>query len=407
MSVFTKALSSPSSFVFQGAQLSSIFGNEELVIYASAKRQPSLYQRTCFGLPNIQLTFRYQIQGPSAVGVVCGQSQPEATGQGLKQRGRPRNKVIENGPVLRKKSAELQSSHLEENEQERLPGSEAREGHLFKYTEVVPEVDYQQFNDEREVFAGTVKHIADVSKESIRTHGWFVIALSGGSLVKALKGLANEDGIEWAKWHVLWIDERVVPLSDSDSNFKLAMEIFLSKAKIPKDQIHSIKYAKDASVVAKGYEQVMRGLVKVGVLNLDSSGFFPRLDLILLGIGPDGHVASLFPNSLALAEEKKWVVSVQHSPKPPPERISMTLPCINAASQVCFVVVGSSKAEVVQRVLERVALPGSLPAQMVRPSNGVLAWFVDKAAAGNLSVNTWEDSKMFPFVNYTAAKKLS
>eukprot|EP00250_Pteridium_aquilinum_P035398 c9329_g1_i1 orf=100-1299(+) len=399
MSVFTKAISPSSSF----CQVAQTLVNEDFIIMPNANRLPFMYQR--HGLHYIEHSCRYHVRAFSAVSVDA-QSHSEVTSQGSKRRGRPRKNAIYGEQALQRNSAESQVFYKEENKQESASVTQAHEGQLFKYTEVVQEVVYQQLDDELGVSAAVVKHIAEVAKMSIRTRGWFTIALSGGSLAKVLKELVDEPDIDWTKWHVFWVDERVVPRTDNDSNFKLAMETFLSKARIPKDQIHSIKYGKDAFVVAKRYEQLMRGLVKRKVLSLDSSGAFPRFDLILLGMGPDGHVASLFPNSLALAEKRDWVVAVLQSPKPPPERISMTLPCINAAAHVCFVVVGLSKAEILQRVLERHALPGSLPAQMVRPSNGPLHWFVDKAAAGNLSVDTWGDSKKFPAVNYSAGKNL-
>lgn len=393
-----KALSS--SPLWQGVQVSSTFLNEEFK--NGAKGLPYVYHRASSGWHRTgHICQRSRVQVFSAVGVVYDQSQTDVVSQGPKRRGRPKKKATEDD-----QAPKLQAYHSEENQQELPSVTQTRGGHLFKYKDVVPEVLFQQFDDEKMVSAAVVKYIAQVSKDSINSRGWFTIALSGGSLVKVLKKVVDEPGIDWTKWHVFWVDERVVPLTDNDSNFKLAMGIFLSKGKIPKDQIHSIKYTEDASMVSKRYDRLMRDLAKRKVLSLDFPGAFPCFDMILLGIGTDGHVASLFPNSLALAEEKEWVVAVLNSPKPPPQRISMTLPCINAASHVAFVVVGSSKAEVLQRVLERPALPGSLPAQMVRPLNGVLNWFVDKEAASNLSVDAWGDPKQFPAVNFNAPKKM-
>lgn len=402
MSVFTKA-SSSSPFLCQAAQVHSATANDESTAMLSAERLPFYHQRTTPGPQYTERSSIYHIRAFSAVSVINNQSHSEVVSQGPKRRGRPKKNAINNGPS-HATFLNSQASHVQKDKQEHVPVPQTRQGHLFHYTDFVTEVAFQQFDNEAEVSQAVIKFIVELSTESIRSHGWFCVALPGGSLVKVLKALVDEPGIDWSKWHVFWVDERVVPLTDDDSNFKLAMGTFLSKAKIPKDQIHPIQYGEDANVVAKKYNQLIRGLVKRKVLNVDLSGAFPRFDLILLGIGPDGHVASLFPNSLGLAEEREWVVAVLNSPKPPPQRISMTLPFINAASHVCFVVVGSGKAEVIQRVLERPALPGALPAQMVRPSMGEVHWFVDKAAARDLSVETWGDPKKFLAISYSAAK---
>lgn len=119
-------------------------------------------------------------------------------------------------------------------------------------------------------------------------------------------------------------------------------------------------------------------------------------DLILLGIGPDGHVASLFPNAAQTAATKGWVLPVSNSPKPPPERITFTMPAINAAKEVLVVAVGESKAEIVQRILECQALPGALPAQLVRPSSGKLKWVLDSLSAQELKLEEWSTAKEFP-----------
>ncbi|KAK9856858.1 hypothetical protein WJX84_008424 [Apatococcus fuscideae] len=123
---------------------------------------------------------------------------------------------------------------------------------------------------------------------------------------------------------------------------------------------------------------------------------FPIFDLVLLGIGPDGHIASLFPNRSQTAARKGWVLPVSDSPKPPSERITLTLPVINAAKEVGIVAFGDGKAEIVQRALEVQALPGALPAQLVRPEEGRLYWLLDAGSAGNLRSGKWEDAKAFP-----------
>ncbi|KAH7289255.1 hypothetical protein KP509_31G066600 [Ceratopteris richardii] len=369
-----------------------------------AKRLPFCYQRKINWTHNVKQFHRCSIQAFSAVGIVHNQAHTELNSQGSRKRGRPKKDNSSHGGKSHELSASIENLDSENGKQESAQGSSTFQRHLFQYRDDTANVFYEQFDSESEVSEALVKFVSELSKKSIDSHGWFTIALPGGSLVKLLKALVDDPSIDWMKWHVFWVDERVVPLNDNDSNFKLAMGMFLSRVKIPKNQVHHIKYGNDAKIVAKKYDQLMRGLVRRKILRLDSFNLFPQFDMILLGIGPDGHIASLFPNSLQLAEEREWVVAVLHSPKPPSERISMTLPCINAASHVCFAVVGSGKAEVIQRIMEKPALPGALPAQMVRPSNGVVYWFVDKAAAENLSVDAWGDPKKFPAMKYQDEK---
>ncbi len=145
---------------------------------------------------------------------------------------------------------------------------------------------------------------------------------------------------------------------------------------------------------AVNYEGRLIGL-PTSVLPRNSDGY-PIFDLILLGVGPDGHVASLFPHKSTLKEVKQWVLPVDNSPKPPPERITMTLPVINAAKDIIFVALGESKAEIVQRALEVQALPGALPAQLVRLSEGKIRWLLDVQSAQGLDIASWDDSKSFP-----------
>ncbi|GJP39484.1 hypothetical protein CLOM_g23848 [Closterium sp. NIES-68] len=240
-----------------------------------------------------------------------------------------------------------------------------------------------------DVASAVAEYIQRLSAEATKARGAFTIALSGGSLVNALLKLAEEpfrSSIDWKNWHVLWVDERAVKLSSPDSNYKLAMDEVLSKVPVPEEQIYCIDDELTVVEAASDYEELMKELVEEGVLRTTQGVPFPRIDLILLGFGPDGHVASLFPNSPLLRETSRWVLPVTNSPKPPPERITMTLPVINCASNVGFVAAGKGKAEVVQRIFGRLALPGALPAQLVRPYSGSITWFVDSAAASRLPV---------------------
>ena len=149
--------------------------------------------------------------------------------------------------------------------------------------------------------------------------------------------------------------------------------------------VHSINDTVSAEKAAEDYEFVIRQLVRTRVINVSDICDCPKFDLILLGMGPDGHVASLFPGHSVLDEKEQWVTFITDSPKPPPERITFTLPVINSASNVAVVVTGGSKADAVHLVVDDVEPDHpSLPAKLVQPTKGNLVWFLDKAAASKL-----------------------
>ena len=152
--------------------------------------------------------------------------------------------------------------------------------------------------------------------------------------------------------------------------------------RIPTGNIYSIDDALPVEGAADVYETNLRRLVKGNVISSSQSGF-PKFDLILLGMGPDGHVASLFPGHYLLGENRKWVSFLKDSPKPPPQRITFTLPVINSSSCVAMVITGAGKAEAVYTALEKDDDYGKLPVQMVSPE-GELKWFLDKGAASKL-----------------------
>lgn len=239
-----------------------------------------------------------------------------------------------------------------------------------------------------------VSDVISTANEAIKATGKFTIALSGGSLLNMLENL-GADQVDWAKVHVFWVDERLAPLDSEDSNAGAAKKIFLDKLNIPESQHHVIDASLPVDQAAKAYEGRMLALSSE-VLPRNEGGI-PVLDMVLLGMGPDGHVASLFPNRKELAENPtSWILPVQNSPKPPSERITMTLDILNAASKVVLVAAGKGKAEIVQRVLEVQSLPGAMPAQLVRPTTGSLAWYLDVDSASDISPSTWEDKKAFP-----------
>ncbi|KAI4307053.1 hypothetical protein L6164_030283 [Bauhinia variegata] len=230
------------------------------------------------------------------------------------------------------------------------------------------------------------KYVADRSNKITKEKGSFTVVLSGGSLIKYLRKLVEPPyvgSIEWSKWHVFWVDERVVPKDHLDSNYKLAHDGFLSKVPIPRGNIYTIDDALPAEGAADVYETALRRLVKSNVITLSSASGFPKFDLTLLGMGPDGHVASLFPGHPLLKENQKWVTFIKDSPKPPPQRITFTLPVINSTRNVAIVVTGAGKADAVYTALEEDERYDKLPIQLVSPE-GELKWFLDKGAASKL-----------------------
>lgn len=246
--------------------------------------------------------------------------------------------------------------------------------------------------------------VVEASEAAIKAKGTFTLVLSGGSLPSLLGPLATytKSKVQWEKFYVFFVDERNVPHNSSDSTLKAAKEAFLSKVPIPESQVYAIAEGLSVRQAASAYEGALLTLPR-SVLPRDTTNpALPSFDLVLLGVGPDGHVASLFPHRSALTErgvpkDSSWILPVSNSPKPPAERITMTLPVINAAKEVLFVALGESKAEVVQRVLEVQALPGALPAQLVRPSSGGrLRWLLDVQSAQALDIASWGEPKLFP-----------
>ncbi|KAG9143693.1 hypothetical protein Leryth_026374 [Lithospermum erythrorhizon] len=249
--------------------------------------------------------------------------------------------------------------------------------------------DVRIYENSDELSTELAEYIAEVSETAVKDRGIFAIALSGGSLISLMRKLCEtpyNKTVDWAKWYIFWVDERVVAKSHQDSNYKLAKDGFLTKVPVIPSHVHSINDSVSAEQAAEEYEFLIRQLVRTRVISVSDFSDCPKFDLILLGMGPDGHVASLFPDHSVLEETEAWVTFIIDSPKPPPERITFTLPVINSASNVAVVVTGSNKAETVNIVTNGDAEPDRppLPAKMIQPSNGELVWFLDKAAASKL-----------------------
>jgi 6-phosphogluconolactonase len=236
--------------------------------------------------------------------------------------------------------------------------------------------------DVEELMRAAADEVARRADEAVREHGRFAWALSGGStprdLYRLLASPPHRDRMPWSAIHVFWGDERHVPPDHPDSNYRMAHEALLSKVPIPPAQVHRIKGEHpDARQAAEDYEQTLRACFQV------SAGQRPRFDLILLGLGPEGHTASLFPGTQALHETRRLVVSSWVG-KLFTERITLTPPVLNNAAGVIFLVSGEEKALALKAVLEGPDEPEQLPAQLIRPAHGRLLWLVDRAAASLL-----------------------
>lgn len=224
------------------------------------------------------------------------------------------------------------------------------------------------------------RYVVRVASESITTHGRFTLALAGGSTPKKLYGLlASEpyrDQIDWALTEIFWSDERSVPPDNEESNYHLAQEALLSKVPISAVQIHRMPAdAEDREQASLTYiQEIQRVFGTNGI---------PSFDLIQLGMGPEGHTASLFPHQASLHEQSRLIMPVT-VPKPPPPRLTFTPPLLNAATHVLFLVAGQDKADALQAVLEGEYNPDEYPAQIIRPTQGEVTWMLDPAAASKL-----------------------
>ena len=214
--------------------------------------------------------------------------------------------------------------------------------------------------------------------EAIAARGRFAVALSGGSTPKALFALLASaplaQRVDWPRVHVFWGDERCVPPDDPRSNFRMAHDALLGSVPLPERNIHRIHGEDDPAQAAAAYEQALRD-------------FFARpaegFDLVLLGMGDEGHTASLFPGRPTIDEPARWVAA-DYIEKVAMWRVTLTPVVINRAANITFLIAGAGKADVLHAVLEGPYQPHVLPAQVVHPSAGRLNWFVDASAAAKL-----------------------
>lgn len=215
-----------------------------------------------------------------------------------------------------------------------------------------------------------------ISERAIKEKGCFSVALSGGKTpVFLYKKLSHKKTLPWDKTYIFQTDERFVPYQDKENNFHMISDMLLNKIGIPRENVYPISTAEDASQLsAERYERNLRSFFEVNAKP-------PRFDLVLLGIGQDGHTASLFPAAQAVKERKRLAVATAPLNKKENERITITFPVINNAENVMFLVTGNRKAKIVKEVIDDTC--DLLPASMVKPESGKLFFLLD-ASAGSL-----------------------
>jgi 6-phosphogluconolactonase len=238
--------------------------------------------------------------------------------------------------------------------------------------------------DSDELSRAGAAEFEQVARNAVQARGKFTVSLSGGSTPRGLYSRLAQAGhaVPWDKSYFFWGDERHVPPDDKDSNYRMVRETLLSQAPIPPDHVFRMHAEdQDAGRVAEQYEQTVSQFFSL------KGGELPRFDLMLLGLGPDGHTASLFPRSKALNERARlvvanWVEKFGHY------RLTFTAPVINNAAEVVFLVSGAEKTAALQSVLYGNASPEEFPAKLIQPVNGRLIWLVDKAAMGSGSLQS-------------------
>lgn len=230
--------------------------------------------------------------------------------------------------------------------------------------------------DNHDLARTAADYFIELAQAAYQENKPFAVALSGGSTPKAVYQLLAESPLEWKNIHLFWGDERCVPPDYPDSNYRMTVDSLISHIHIPPQNIHRICGELAPEEAAESYEHELRTYF----------GEVAHFDLVLLGLGEDGHTASLFPNSFALEERSRWAVAVPHNVPPLPlvPRVTLTLPILNNARHVVFLVSGAAKSARLAEVLRSPIKSPSLPATLVQPTDGELVWIMDRSAAGDI-----------------------
>lgn len=237
--------------------------------------------------------------------------------------------------------------------------------------------------DAEELYRKAAERFVVLAQQAAQERDRFIVALSGGSMPRGLYALLAtaeyRERIPWSQVHLFWGDERCVPPDRPESNYRMVQESLLSKISIPERNVHRMAGEKEPQIAAAEYEAELKSFFQL------SEGAGARFDLILLGLGEDGHTASLFPGSEAL-EDTEHLVAAVYVEKLKSHRLTLTLPVLNQAAQIMFLVAGASKAAILKEVLNADPISSNLPAAKVRPVNGQLTWMVTEDVAADLKI---------------------
>ncbi|MCL6273003.1 6-phosphogluconolactonase [Muricauda sp. 2012CJ35-5] len=233
-------------------------------------------------------------------------------------------------------------------------------------------MELKVYNNKQEVAEAFSNYFLELTKGQEEIH----VALSGGSTPRVIFDILAADfadKVDWGRIHFYWGDERCVPPTDEQSNYKMTVDHLFSKLAIPASNIHRVLGENDPNAEAMRYANLLE-------INLDRVGGIPQFDLVILGMGDDGHTASIFPHEIELWEAEDHCVVATH-PESGQKRVSINGKVINIAKEVVFLVTGSSKAEKVHAIIDQTENFLNYPAALVKPSSGKLKWFLDKEAA--------------------------
>jgi 6-phosphogluconolactonase len=250
-------------------------------------------------------------------------------------------------------------------------------------------IEYNVAPDATALATRAAEHFTDAVEKAVAARGRARIAISGGSTPKATFQLLADaaqpwrERMPWEKLEIFWVDERCVPPDHPDSNYRMTREALLDKVPLKPEQVHRMEGELDPQVAAARYESLLRNEFRL------EGAESPRFDLVALGMGPDGHTASLFPHTEALNELAR-LVTANHVAQKDTWRITLTWPVINHASSVFFLIGGADKAEVVQQVFMGANDPERLPSQLIWPSGGILTLILDQSAAALLPAGDGE-----------------
>jgi 6-phosphogluconolactonase len=245
---------------------------------------------------------------------------------------------------------------------------------------------FKVYKDIEESSQATAKFILEAAQSAAKERGKFSIVLSGGNTPRRLYEILAvgpyREQMPWRKTHVFWGDERCVPADDERNNAHMARQILLNQVPIPDEQIHPIASTLPPIKGAEEYQNTLEAYF---------NGYSPAFDFVLLGLGENGHTASLFPETPVLDEKRRWVSEV-YVPSLQMWRVTLTAPILNQARKIVFLVYGASKALVLNQVIHGARRPKQLPAQLIQPQTGELLWLADQAAASLMQEDAQESA---------------